>query len=98
MEKSTLPNKPSVLVPQADSLGAIAVIRSLGQHGYQVHAASAKSGALGCRSAFTSFAHVAPAYQSEDYLPWLRKTIAKYEIQAIVFEASLSKARTLSSR
>ena len=84
MAKPTHPNKPAVLVPQADSLGAVAVIRSLGQHGYQVHASSAKSGALGCHSSFASFAHLAPEYQSEDYLPWLRQVIAEYEIQAIV--------------
>ena len=84
MHKPTHPNKPAVLVPQADSLGAIAVIRSLGQHGYQVHAASNQTNALGCQSAFASFAHKAPAYQSEEYLPWLRQIIAQFEIKAII--------------
>lgn len=83
MNKSAL-KKPAILVPQADSMGAIAVIRSLGQHGYVVHAASTKADALGCRSSFASFSHTSPAYQSADYLPWLRQLISRHEIQAIV--------------
>jgi predicted ATP-grasp superfamily ATP-dependent carboligase len=84
VDKSALPLKPAILVPQADSLGAIAVIRSLGQHGYQVHAASTKPNALGCRSSFARYSHTSPSYQSHDYLPWLRQIITTHQIQAIV--------------
>lgn len=76
--------RQAVLVPQADSMGAIAVIRSLGQHGYQVHATSTKPDALGCRSTFATFAHTSPAYQSLEYIPWLRQLLAQHRIQAII--------------
>jgi peptidoglycan/xylan/chitin deacetylase (PgdA/CDA1 family)/predicted ATP-grasp superfamily ATP-dependent carboligase len=83
--KQNLANlKQAILVPQADSMGAIAVIRSLGQHGYRVHAASAKPHALGCESVFASHAHLSPSYQSADYLPWLRELIVNHQIQSIV--------------
>lgn len=84
MNKLAFSGKPAVLVPQSDSLGAIAVIRSLGQHGYQVHAASTKPDALGGKSSFAAFTHTSPSYQSDDYLPWLRQLISQQQIQAIV--------------
>ncbi|WP_430455348.1 hypothetical protein [Rheinheimera sp.] len=74
----------AILVPQADSLGAVAVVRSLGQHGYQVHAASAKPGALGCLSAFASFHYQCPAYEDPAYLSWLRALINSADIRAII--------------
>lgn len=74
----------AILVPQADSMGAIGVIRSLGQHGYQVHAASSKAGALGCASAFASHSYQCPAYEDAGYLPWLRQLVADARIRAIV--------------
>ena len=74
----------AILVPQADSMGAIGVIRSLGQHGYQVHAASSKSGALGCVSAFASHSYQCPAYEDPAYLSWLRQLVASQHIRAIV--------------
>ena len=76
-------NKYNVLVPQADSMGAIAVIRSLGQHGYKVFAASSKINALGCRSNFTAMAVTCPPYDN-NYLEWLRAFIKEHDIQAII--------------
>ncbi|MCJ8292849.1 MAG: hypothetical protein MJK15_00450 [Colwellia sp.] len=76
-------NKYNVLVPQADSMGAIAVIRSLGSHGYNVFAASSKAGALGCRSNFTTMAVTCPPYD-KNYLEWLRSFIKEHDIQAII--------------
>ena len=76
--------KQAVLVPQADSLGAVAVIRSLGLHKYQVHAASVKTEALGCQSNYATLSHICPSYQSNDYLPWLRATISQHKIEAII--------------
>lgn len=76
-------NKYHVLVPQADSMGAIAVIRSLGQHGYQVHAASSKAGALGCQSNYAHQSIRCPDYDN-DYLTWLRQYITEYDISAII--------------
>jgi len=84
MNMSATAWKQAVLVPQADSMGAIAVVRSLGQHGYQVHAASVKADALGCLSSFATEGHQCPAYDSAEYLPWLRATIRTYQIAAII--------------
>jgi predicted ATP-grasp superfamily ATP-dependent carboligase len=76
-------NQYNVLVPQADSMGAIAVIRSLGSHGYNVFSASSNPKALGCRSNFSSTAVCCPEYDN-NYLDWLRKYIKENNIQAIV--------------
>lgn len=74
-----------VLVPQADSLGAVAVIRSLGSHGYKVHAASSSPQALGCYSNFANFRHQTPAYnKTVEYIAWLRTTVKHYGIVAII--------------
>ena len=45
---------------QADSLGAVAVIRSLGRAGYRVHAASTRSDALGFRSRYAEEGTTSP--------------------------------------
>lgn len=84
MNMSATAWKQAVLVPQADSMGAIAVVRSLGQHGYQVHAASVKADALGCLSNFATKGHQCPSYDSAEYLPWLRAIISTYQIAAII--------------
>lgn len=76
-------NQYNVLVPQADSMGAIAVIRSLGSHGYNVFAASSKEGALGCRSSFAAETVCCPDYDN-NYLEWLRAYISDNNIQAII--------------
>lgn len=76
-------NKYRVMVPQADAMGAIAAIRSLGEHGYDVYAVSANPNALGLASRFASHAVVSPDYD-EQYVPWLREFIARENIQAIV--------------
>lgn len=84
MKTSASAWKQAVLVPQADSIGAVAVIRSLGLHKYQVHAASVKTEALGCQSNYATLSHICPSYQSNDYLPWLRATISQHKIEAII--------------
>ncbi|MCP5302148.1 MAG: hypothetical protein H7A03_03145 [Pseudomonadales bacterium] len=76
--------REAILVPQAESFGSIAVIRSIGQHGYRVHAASSKKDALGCRSNFCSVSHLSPDYQNPDYYPWLQKLIADNDIKVII--------------
>ncbi|KGJ96784.1 hypothetical protein [Colwellia psychrerythraea] len=73
----------NVLVPQADSMGAIAVIRSLGQHGYNIFAVSADPNALGCRSSFITEASKCPQY-GENYLNWLRSYIETHKIHVII--------------
>ena len=76
-------NKYNVLVPQADSMGAIAVIRSLGQHGYKVFAASEKKSALGGQSNFAFVAVACPKYD-DSYLDWLRVYIRENDIHVII--------------
>jgi hypothetical protein len=73
-----------VLVPQAGSIGALAVIRSLGRAGYPVHAVDAQSDAVGLRSTFASRAQIHPPYTSESFLPWLRAYISNNGIRSIV--------------
>ncbi len=55
-----------MLVPTSDSLGAIDVIRSLEQRGYQFHAATTKPDALVGKSSFTAFAQTISSWQSTD--------------------------------
>ena len=87
MDKSAIEqnwrNKYNVLVPQADSMGAIAVIRSLGEHGYKVFAASAKQHALGCQSNYAYSGVQCPEYE-HNYLEWLRDYIKEHDIHAII--------------
>jgi peptidoglycan/xylan/chitin deacetylase (PgdA/CDA1 family) len=73
-----------VLVPQADSLGALGVIRSLGRAGYPVHACSDRADALGLRSRYARTSRVHPALTSPEFFPWLRETLASLGIRAIV--------------
>ncbi|WP_448565129.1 hypothetical protein [Thalassotalea ganghwensis] len=83
MNKNNWRSDYNVLVPQADSMGAIAVIRSLGQHGYNVFATSEKKEALGCRSNYVKESAVSPAY-NEEYLAWLRRYIIEKNIDVII--------------
>ena len=57
-----------VLVPQAGSLGAVGVIRSLGRAGYPVHACAESADALGLHSRWVRTARVQPAPASEEPL------------------------------
>lgn len=74
----------NVMVPQADSLGAIGVIRSLGNASYKVFATSTKSDALGLLSNYCFSSTVSPNYNSKQYLKWLRLFIKENTIKAII--------------
>ncbi|MGI9276783.1 MAG: hypothetical protein ACR2PT_18300 [Endozoicomonas sp.] len=73
----------NVFVPQADSIGAVAVIRSLGDHGYTVYAASCNPLALGLKSNYVKSSIICPDYD-QDYLTWLRQCIKKNDIDVII--------------
>jgi hypothetical protein len=74
-----------VLVAEANTIGSIAVIRSLGRAGYPVFAYSANENALGFRSNYLSEGLKAPAYsESEHFLEWLRSTVARYRIRVLI--------------
>ena len=73
-----------VLVPQAASLGAVGVIRSLGEAGYPVHACAESAEALGLRSRWVRSARVHPSPASPEFIPWVRETVHALGIRAIV--------------
>ncbi|HEY3448674.1 MAG TPA: hypothetical protein VGK67_20115 [Myxococcales bacterium] len=73
-----------VLVVQAETLGAIGVIRSLGRAGYPVHACATEPSALGLASRFASTRTVCPRYEDPAFLPWLHRYLASNGIRAIV--------------
>lgn len=73
-----------VLVPQADSLGTVAVIRSLGRAGHRVHAVSVRADALGLRSRFAHRAVVSPPYADPGYARWVVEYVRAHGIGAIV--------------
>ena len=77
-----------VLVPQAGSLGSVAVIRSLGRAGYPVHACAESAGALGLHSRFVRSARVQPPPASPEFVPWVRDTVRALGIGAIVSSES----------
>jgi len=65
-------------------MGGIAVIRSLGRAGYEVHALSDSRDALGFYSHFTSaFAH-SPDCDDPAFVPWLREYVARHQIRVII--------------
>lgn len=74
----------TVMVTEASALGMIAVIRSLGRAGYQVHACSSDASALGLRSSFATQAAMHPPYSDPGFLPWLSRYIETNNVEAIV--------------
>ncbi len=77
-------NQHNILVPGADAIGTIGVIRSLGRAGYRVHAASENKNALGLRSKYTTQSVVVPQASGPQYSAWLNNYIRDHDIEAIV--------------
>ena len=74
-----------VLVTEADTLGSIAVIRSLGRAGYHVLACSPKPKPLGFESSFVSYSENNPAYEDHSgFLGWLRNFIKEHDVDVII--------------
>ena len=78
-----------ILVVQAETLGALGVIRSLGRAGYRVHACSAVPGAIGLRSRYAHHRVVCPAYEKPSFCEWLREYLRLYRISKIIPSDSL---------
>ena len=74
----------AVFVDAAHTIGAVAVIRSLGRAGYRVIAASAERDALGFYSNHCDKALIAPAFTSEAFVPWMRDTVSRENISLII--------------
>jgi hypothetical protein len=77
-------HEKAVLVAECQTLGMIAVIRSLGRAGYRVHAVSSQSDALGFHSRFATGNARHPPYDSGEFTLWLDLYLAEHEICAIV--------------
>jgi len=73
-----------VMVVDANAIGMIAVLRSLGRAGYKPHAVSARADALGFKSRFAYKFAAHPSYDSSEFIPWLRDYLAEHPIHAIV--------------
>lgn len=74
----------TVLVTDAQTLGAIGVIRSLGRAGYTVIAASFDPDALGLQSNFATRTEIAPAYEDDRFNEWLFDLIEAQNIDLII--------------
>lgn len=74
----------TILVFEAQAMGMIGVIRSLGRAKFNVHAASARADALGLASRYASVSVQHPAYESPDFIRWLDDYLIQHTITAIV--------------
>jgi predicted ATP-grasp superfamily ATP-dependent carboligase len=83
-EKSQWRRQFKVLVPDAHALGSIAVTRSLGRAGYEVHVCDADAKALGLRSNFAASATVCPPYRDPGFLEWLQKYVRDESISLVI--------------
>jgi predicted ATP-grasp superfamily ATP-dependent carboligase len=81
-----------VLVTASATLGAIAVIRSLGRAGYPVHAVDSDADALGFRSRFARCVAVHPEFDSSEFLPWLDRYINYHGIRLIIASEGFLRA------
>jgi len=82
----------TVLVSEAHTIGALAVIRSLGSAGHRVIAISPRGDAIGFFSRFVACSHQAPAYGSPEFLSWLDALILEEAIHTIIASESFSLA------
>lgn len=74
----------AILVPSAHARACVAVIRSLGRAGYEVHAASHLPDAIGLKSRFANHSVVYPPADSPAFLDWMRDYVKRHNIQMIV--------------
>ncbi len=73
-----------VLVSDVQTMGALAVVRSLGRGGYPVHASSPDPEAIGFRSRWATRRVTSPSYTDPGFGAWLDKYLKEYGIHAIV--------------
>ena len=84
MIRDSVAANKNILVVEAQAIGMIGVIRSLGRAGYRVHAASMHADAPGFASRYAGTAVRHPGYADPAFLPWLQQYIAVQQIAAIV--------------
>src|SRR5438874_8128367 len=75
-----------VLVTDAQAMGSIGVVRSLGRAGYRVYAASDRPEALGLHSKYAYRSLIYPSHGADraDFRAWLYATIAREGISSVV--------------
>jgi predicted ATP-grasp superfamily ATP-dependent carboligase len=73
-----------VMVTDAQALGSLAVIRSLGRAGYPVIAVASSPSAIGLHSRYVARRLVAPPYRDPRFAEWLRQAIRAEGVRAIV--------------
>jgi len=74
----------AVLVPAAQTMGSVGVIRSLGSAGYEVHAVATDRGALGLQSSFASRSSVCPPLGNPEFAGWFEAYVAKHNIRLVI--------------
>ena len=84
--------KLSVFVPDAHTRASIAVIRSLGRAGYNIHAASSDHTALGLKSRFADQSVVHPDFFDSSFVGWMRDYTKKHDIKMIIPTSSILMA------
>jgi len=89
--------RPAVYVDRVDTLGAIAVVRSLGRAGYAVHAATEHRHSLGLLSRYVARPALHPPMDSPAFLDWFRYYIAAHGIVAVVPSEQLALRLTEDS-
>lgn len=73
-----------VLVTDAQALGSLAAIRSLGRAGYPVIALASSPAAIGLHSKYVSRKRLAPAYRDPSFLDWLRGAVRTEGVKGII--------------
>ncbi|HZX33106.1 MAG TPA: ATP-grasp domain-containing protein [Rhodocyclaceae bacterium] len=74
-----------ILVAEAQTIGSLAIIRSLGRAGYPVLAASQQKGALGFHSRYCGKALAHPPYRNgNEFLDWLQETLTREGVRLII--------------
>ena len=79
----------TVLVPQVEALGMIAVMRSLGAAGATVHAVSSSPDALGFHSRYANQKVLGPPGSHPEFSAWLKSYIHKHDIDVVMPTESL---------
>src|SRR5688500_1067046 len=73
-----------VMVTDAQALGSLAVIRSLGRAGYPVIGVATSPSAIGLHSKYVSKSLVAPSYRDPAFADWLRRAMRSEGVRALV--------------
>lgn len=84
--------REQILIFDADAIGMIAAIRSLGRGGYRPHAVSSKPDALGFKSRFAYRTGVHPDYSEAEFIHWLRDYVREHSIRGIVCDEAVLTA------